>query len=84
MRKLLSIALIIFTASFAQAQDAENSTKSIKQKVNTAVMPIINIVEQPVLVNRKTTMLAGIFVIKNSRVKRALSFKLTTKNPKLV
>ncbi|MFT6797044.1 MAG: hypothetical protein ACJART_002192 [Maribacter sp.] len=84
MRKLLFIALIISTASLAQAQDAQNSSKSVQLKVNTTTMPIINVVEQPALLNRKATTLAGIFVMKNSRVKRALSFKVKAKNPKLV
>jgi hypothetical protein len=35
MRKLLFIALIISTASLAQAQDAQNSSKSVQLKVNT-------------------------------------------------
>lgn len=84
MRKLLFIALIISTASLAQAQDAQNSTKPIQLIANTITMPIVNGVEKPELLNRKGTTLAGIFVMKNSRVKRALSFKVKTKNPKLV
>ncbi len=84
MRKLLFIALIISTASLAQAQDARNSAKSIQLKANTFTMPILNGVEQPVLLNLNTSTIAGIFVMKNSRVKRALSFKVKTKNPKLV
>jgi hypothetical protein len=84
MHKFLFIAFIISTASLAQAQDVQNSSKSVQQKVNTTTISIINVVEQPTLLKRKATILAGIFVMKNSRVKRALSFKVKTKNPKLV
>jgi hypothetical protein len=81
---VIFIAFIISTGSLAQAQDTQNSSKAVQLKVNTTTMPIINEVEQPTLVNRTATILAGIFVMKNSRVKRALSFKVKTKNPKLV
>ncbi|MFT5736631.1 MAG: hypothetical protein ACI9SG_000975 [Maribacter sp.] len=84
MCKFLFIAFIISTTSLAQAQDAQNSSKSVQLKVNTTTISIVNVGEQPMLLNRKAKTLAGIFVMKNSRVKRALSFKVKTKHPKLV
>ncbi|WP_027078698.1 hypothetical protein [Maribacter antarcticus] len=84
MRKLFFIAFIISTGSLVQAQDVHNSSKSVQLKVNTTSISIINVLEQPTLPNRKATTLVGIFVMKNSRVKRALSFKVKTKKPKLV
>jgi hypothetical protein len=84
MRKPLFIAFIISTGSLAQAQDTQNSFNSVQLKVNTTTLHIINVVEQPALLNRKATKLAGIFVMKNSRIKRALSFRVKTKNSKLV
>lgn len=83
MRKLLFLVLTLTIGCFAQAQDTEGSIKPVQLKVNTTIMPIKHVVVVAPLQIKATTT-AGIFVMKHSRVKRALSFKITTKNPKLV
>lgn len=82
MRKLLFLVLTIFIGCFAQAQDKQTVQEPVPLKIDTISMPIIH--------NTKTTALqfkalpiTGIFIMKHSRVKRALNFKVKETNPTL-
>ena len=76
--------LFLFTTSVstavAQGQEAVSPREHVKMKATS--FPIVE-VDQSTLRLTKANTVTGIFVIKNSRVKRALSFKVTTRNPKL-
>lgn len=64
--------------TFAQAQ---NSVTEIK--VRTISMPVTETMDQTNL-REKFPTVTGIYVLKHSRVKRALSFEVKERNPKLV
>ena len=79
MRAIILLFLFICTGVFAQAQDAP------QPKVQTVLMPITQPDTQVNFVKEEsTTEVAGIFVLKNSRVRRALTFKIREKDAKLV
>src|SRR6056297_2655774 len=82
MRKLLFLALTIFIGCFAQAQDKQTVPKPVLLKIDAISMSIIH--------NTKTTALqfkalptVGLFIMKHSRVNRALNFKVKETNPTL-
>lgn len=77
MKTILSLMLVICMGTFAQAQKAE-----IEVKVSTISMPIAEPMDQTNL-GEKFPAVTGIFVLKHSRVKRALSFIVEEKNEKL-
>ena len=81
MRIVLFLFLFTFSVSTAVAQGQEAASHP-EQKVKATTFPIVE-VDQSTLRLTQANAVTGIFVIKNSRVKRALSFKVTTRNPKL-
>ena len=81
MRIVLFLFLFTFSVSTAVAQGQEAASHQ-EQKVKVTTFPIVE-VDQSTLRLTQANAVSGIFVIKNSRVKRALSFKVTTRNPKL-
>ncbi len=78
MRAIIFLSLVICTGVFAQAQEAP------QPKVQTITMPIVELYTQADFVEEKSADVAGIFVFKNSRVRRALTFKTRKRNAKLV
>lgn len=84
MRNLLFIIFLTTTAFFAQAQDMQPNLKIIDSKVHTHTMPIKIDVKEIATNQIKASAVSGIFIMKHSRVKRALSFTVKTKTPKLV
>ena len=77
MRAIIFLFLVICMGVFAQAQDAP------QPKVQTITMPIAHLDTQVSSVKNELTEVAGIFVLKNSRVRRALTFKIRQKDAKL-
>ena len=73
MKTILFLMLVICMGTFAQAQKAE-----IEMKVSTISMPIAEPMDQTNL-GEKFPAVTGIFVLKHSRVKRALSFVVEEK-----
>ncbi|ASV29043.1 hypothetical protein CJ263_01720 [Maribacter cobaltidurans] len=69
--------LVVCTGAFAQAQKPE-----IEVKVSTISMPITEPMDQTNL-GEKLPAITGIFVLKHSRIKRALSFTVEKKSKKL-
>lgn len=82
MRIVFFSFLFLFTATTAMAQDNKLTSQSQEVTVETKRFPTTTVKASNHLLyaSNKT---AGIFVLKNSRVKRALSFKVKTRNPKL-
>lgn len=78
MRAILFLLLVICVGTFAQAQDTH------QPKVETITMPIAYSVDKITEPNAEFPALAGVFVLKNSRIKRALTFKTRKKDVKLV
>jgi ribosomal protein L19 len=72
--------MLSVSAVTAQNQKPTSSTKNVK--VETISFSITPIAVSKILLT-ESNAIAGIFVMKNSRVKRALSFKVKTRNPKL-
>mgnify|MGYP001812847425 CR=1 FL=1 len=82
MRIVLFLFLFILSVSTAFAQDQEVTSFTKEVKVATIHFSIAPVPTSNLLLD-KTNAISGIFVMKNSRVKRALSFKVKTRNPKL-
>lgn len=83
MRIVFISFLFLFSVSTAVAQH-QNLKIPIKEvKVETVSFSITTI-PAPNFLTKEKNAIAGIFVMKNSRVKRALNFTIKTKNPKLV
>lgn len=82
MRTALFLSLFIISVSNAIAQDQEVTSSTKEVKVATIHFSIAPELTSNSLLD-KTNAVTGIFVMKNSRVKRALSFKVNTGNPKL-
>lgn len=78
MRAIIFLLLVICMGAFSQAQDIT------QLKVQTIMMPIAQISEHPGIVKKQLPTVAGVFVLKNSRVKRALTFKTRQRDAKLV
>jgi hypothetical protein len=78
MRAILFLLLVNCAGFFAQAQDTE------QPKVKTMTMPIVQSIDTINVAKSERPTLAGVFVFKNSRVKRALTFKTRKKDAKLV
>ena len=82
MRIVFFSFLFLFSVSTAlgQPQNLDNRTKEVKvETVSFSIAPIA----ASNFLTTETNAITGIFVMKNSRVKRALSFKVKTRNPKL-
>ncbi|WP_396638395.1 hypothetical protein [Maribacter sp. R77961] len=79
MRTNLILLLVICMGAFAQAQD----TKA-ELKVNPISMPMYTTVHQTKLVKEQLPAVTGVFVLKHSRIKRALTFKIRKRDVKLV
>ncbi|UWX55914.1 hypothetical protein NYZ99_05890 [Maribacter litopenaei] len=77
MKTILFFILVICMGAFAQAQKQE-----LEMKVSTISMPIAEPMDQTNL-GEKLPAITGIFVLKHSRVKRALSFVVEEKIEKL-
>ena len=77
MKTILFFILVICMGAFAQAQNQE-----LEMKVSTISMPIAEPMDQTNL-GEKLPAITGIFVLKHSRVKRALSFVVEEKIEKL-
>ncbi|WP_125224161.1 hypothetical protein [Maribacter algicola] len=77
MKTILFFMLVICTGAFAQAQKPVS-----EMKVRTISMPITEPMDQTNL-GEKLPAVTGIFVLKHSRVKRALSFVVEEKTEKL-
>ncbi len=77
MKTILLLMLVVCTGAFAQAQKPE-----IEIKVRTISMPIAEPMDQTNL-GEKLPAITGIFVLKHSRVKRALFFIVDKKSEKL-
>lgn len=82
MRTVLFLFLFIFSVSTASAQRQKIKSNPKLVKVETLSFPIVPVTSSNLLLDN-TDAVVGIFVMKNSRVKRALSFKVKTRNPKL-
>ncbi|WP_281542754.1 hypothetical protein [Maribacter aestuarii] len=78
MRAILFLFLVICAGFFAQAQDSE------QPKVKTMTMPVVQSIDTTNVAKSECPTLAGVFVLKNSRVKRALTFKTRKRDAKLV
>ena len=78
MRAIIFLSLVICTGVFAQAQEAP------QPKVQAITMPIAKLYNQADFDKEESTEVAGIFVFKNSRVRRALTFKTRRRDAKLV
>lgn len=77
MRAILFLFLVLCMGFFAQAQNTD------QPKVETITMPIAHSNANTTVVEVEYPAL-GVFVLKNSRVKRALTFKTRKKDAKLV
>ncbi len=84
MRNLLFILFMISSGYFAKAQDAQFIIKAVQLKVTAIAMPITTSADQTLVAKTEEADIAGIFVMKNSRVRRALSFKVKRTDLKLV
>lgn len=82
MRIIFISFLFLFSVSTAVAQKQHLKSQTKEVKVETVSFSIATI-PSPNFLTKETNAIAGIFVMKNSRVKRALSFKVKTRNPKL-
>jgi hypothetical protein len=82
MRIVFFSFLFLFSVSTALAQDQNLNNQTKEVKVKTVSFSIAT-VATPNFLTKETNAITGIFVMKNSRVKRALSFKVKTRNPKL-
>ncbi|MFD0798234.1 hypothetical protein ACFQZJ_12250 [Maribacter chungangensis] len=82
MRIVFFSFLFLFSVSTAVAQDQNLNGPAKEVKVETLSFSIATVVPSNFSLEG-TNATAGIFVMKNSRVKRALSFKVKTRNPKL-
>jgi hypothetical protein len=82
MRNLFFLVLTISIGCFAQAQDHKTLSKPGLQRVDTISMPI-EYVTETAPVQLMPLPIAGLFIMKHSRVKRALSFRVKATNPKL-
>ncbi len=78
MRAILFLFLVLCMGFFARAQDTD------QPKVETVTMPIARSTVNATVVEVQYPALTGVFVLKNSRVKRALTFKTRKKDAKLV
>ncbi len=79
MRSILILVLVICMGAFAQAQN----TKA-EMKVNPISMPAVKTVHQTKLVKEQLPEVTGIFILKHSRIKRALTFQIRKRDVKLV
>ncbi len=84
MRNLFILFFTLIIGSYANAQNTNIKLNPIQLKVETFAHPVVHHVFQQAPITMKTSPITGIFVMKNSRVKRALSFRVKSKSPKLV
>lgn len=82
MRIVFISFLFLFSVSTAVAQHQHLKSQIKEVKLETVSFSIATI-SAPSFLTKDTNATVGIFVMKNSRVKRALSFKVKTRNPKL-
>lgn len=78
MRAILFLFLVLCTGFFAQAKNTD------QPKVESITMPIARSTVNATVAEVEYPALTGVFVLKNSRVKRALTFKTRKKDAKLV
>lgn len=78
MRSILFLLLVICVGTCAMAQQQNSEVK-----VKTISLPLSQIVHQTNLGKDRFPTVTGIYVLKNSRVKRALEFKVRKMKVKL-